>query len=142
MTHTKPHPNIDPEIKPFWDGLKTHKFLLFRCSKCGAWYWPAAYCRNHANEPYMSEMRWESASGRGTVFAFNIHRRALDPSFEDDIPYVYALIELREGPMFATNIVDARPESVSIGAEIEIVFEDHPADGFTLPKARLVAQGR
>lgn len=137
MAYVKPRPNIDHEIKPFWDGLREHKFLLFQCAECRAWYWPAAYCRNHPNKPFMGEMSWQPASGRGKVFAFNIHRVAFDPSFKDDLPFVYALIELEEGPMFGTNIVGCAPESVKIGASVEIIFEDHKEEGFTLPKARL-----
>jgi uncharacterized OB-fold protein len=130
---------MDEDIRPFWEALRRHEFLLFRCQKCGAWYWPAAYCRNHQNEPFMRNMQWQPASGRGRVFSFNVHRWAFDPAFEEDVPYVYALIELDEGPMFGTNIVGCRPEDVRIGESVEIIFEDHPEEGFTLPKARLVS---
>lgn len=138
MAYAKPRPNIDYDIKPFWDGLREHKFLLLRCKQCGAWYWPAAYCRRHKNAPFMGGMEWTPASGRGTVFAFNIHHAAFDPAFQEDIPYVYALIELDEGPMFGTNVIGCKPEDVHIGARVEIVFEDHPEEGFTLPKARVL----
>lgn len=134
--YTKPEPNIDDDIRPFWEGLREHRFLLYRCRRCGAWYWPAAYCRSHPAAAFQEEMEWTEASGRGTVFTFNIHRWAFDPSFKTDLPYVYALIELEEGPMFGTNIVGCRPEEVRIGMPVQIVFEDHPEAGFTLPKAR------
>ena len=137
MAYEKPYPNIDHESRPFWDGLREHKFLLQQCKTCGAWYWPASYCRFHKNEPFMGEMEWRPASGRGKVFAFNIHHWAFEPSFKDDLPYVYALIELDEGPMFGTNIIGCPPEAVTIGAPVEIVFEDHQEEGFTLPKMRL-----
>jgi len=137
MAYDKPPPNIDHESRPFWDGLREHRFLLLQCNRCGAWYWPAAYCRFHRNEPFMGEMEWRLASGRGRVFAVNIHRWAFHPSFADEIPYVYALVELDEGPMFGTNIVGCPPEAVTIGAPVEIVYEDYPEAGFTLPKMRL-----
>lgn len=139
MASHKPRPNIDEDIQPFWEGVKRHQFLLFRCKKCGAWYWPAACCRNHENEPFMGNMEWQQASGRGKVFAFNVHHWAFDPAFKDDVPYVYALIELEEGPMFGTNIVGRAPEDITIGQPVEIVFEDHPDEGYTLPKARLIS---
>jgi uncharacterized OB-fold protein len=139
VAYRKPRPNIDEDIRPFWEGLKRHEFLLFRCKECGAWYWPVAYCRNHENEPFMGNMQWQPASGRGRIFTFNVHRWAFDPAFKEDVPYVYALIELDEGPMFGTNIVGCRPEDIRIGQPVEITFEDHPEEGFTLPKARLVS---
>lgn len=136
MAYTKPQPSIDEDIRPFWDGLRQHQFLLLRCQRCGAWYWPAAYCRNHANRPFLEDMEWQPASRRGKVFSYNIHHWVFEPAFRDEVPYVYALIELEEGPMFGTNIVGCKPEEVRIGMPVEIVFEDHPEEGFTLPKAR------
>ncbi len=139
MAYQKPRPNIDEDIRPFWEGLRRHEFLLFRCTKCGAWYWPVAYCRNHVNEPFMGNMQWQPASGKGRVFTFNVHRWAFDPAFKEDVPYIYALIELDEGPMFGTNIVGCQPEDLSIGQPVEIIFEDHPEEDFTLPKAQLAS---
>jgi uncharacterized protein len=139
VASAKPRPNIDDDIRPFWEGLRRHEFLLFRCKTCGAWYWPASYCRHHANQAFMGNLEWQRASGKGRIFSFNVHHWAFHPAFKEDVPYVYALIELDEGPMFGTNIVGCRPEDVSIGQRVEIVFEDHPEEGFTLPKARPVA---
>lgn len=139
MAYKKPRPNIDFDSQPFWDGLKEHRFLLLRCKTCGTSYWPASYCRHCGNDgPFMSGLEWQNSSGQGTVFAFNIHHIAFDPNFKEDLPYVYAMIELDEGPMFGTNIVGCKPEDVQIGKKVEIIFEDHPEEGFTLPKAKLV----
>ena len=41
-----------------------------------------------------------------------------------DVPYVYALIELAEGPLFGTAIVGCAPTVVRHGMEVEIVYED------------------
>ena len=62
---TKPLPNVDLDNQPFWDGLREHKFLLFKCTTCGAYYWPKAYCRFHDNEPFMGNLEWAEASGKG-----------------------------------------------------------------------------
>ena len=133
----KPLPSVDEDIEPFWKGLKRHEFLLFKCKKCGAWYWPVAFCRNHANEPYYGNLEWTKASGKGKVFAFNIHYKAFHPGFAQDIPYVYALIELDEGPMFGSNIIGIDPKDVKIGMPVEVVYEDITEE-FTLPKFKPV----
>ena len=132
----KPLPNIDLDNQPFWDGLREHKFLLFKCKICGAYYWPKAYCRFHDNEPFGGNLDWSEASGKGTVFAFNIHHWPLHPGFKQDVPYVYALIELAEGPLISSNVSDIEPQKVTVGMPVEIVYEDHPNEGFTLPKFR------
>jgi uncharacterized OB-fold protein len=130
-----PQPNIDEDNQAFWQGVAQQRLLLMRCRQCGAWYWPAAYCRNHANEPFFGSLRWEDSSGRGKVFAFNIHRKPFHPAFADKVPYVFALIELEEGPMFGTNIVECRPDDVYIGMPVQVVFSAS-GDDVILPMFR------
>jgi uncharacterized protein len=136
----KPLPNIDHDNAPFWEGLKQHKFLVWRCRVCGASYWPKAYCQNHDNEPFAANMEWAEASGRGTLFAFNRHHLAFHPGFANEVPYVYALIELDEGPLISSTLVGAtQPTDVyDVGQNVQIVYEDHPAEGFTLPRFRII----
>ena len=131
----RPQPNIDEDNQDFWEAVRRREFKLYRCTACGAWYWPFAFCRNHSNEPFAANIQLAEASGRGTVFSFNIHNVAFDPAFRDDAPYVYALIELEEGPMFATNVIECPPEDVAIGMPVEIIFQD-VEEGVTLPKVR------
>ena len=42
--------------------------------------------------------------------------------FEDQVPYVLAIIELEEGPRLTAQITDCNPDGVKIGDEVEIVF--------------------
>lgn len=140
MAQTKPKPNIDLDIAPFWEGVEQERFLLVRCSDCGEWYWPLAYCTKHEAKEFASNMIWEDASGRGTVFAFNVHRIVFEPSFKADVPYVYAMIELDEGPMFGTNIINCDVEDVNVGDRVKIVFVRDEDGGFTLPKAEKVSE--
>lgn len=131
---TKPWPNIDLDSQLFWDGLREHRFMLFRCKTCGAWYWPKAFCRNHDNEPFMANLDWQEASGRGKIFAFNVHYWAFHPGFKDEVPYAYALVELDEGPLISSTMVDVDPADVRVGMPVQVVYEDHPNEGFTIPK--------
>jgi len=136
----KPLPQIDHDNEGFWTGLKNHKLLLWRCKTCGAWYWPKAYCRNHDNEPFAANMAWAEAKGTGKLFAFNRHHVAFHPGFKNDIPYVYALVELDEGPLISSTLVgDRMPRDVyDVGQRVEIAYEDHPREGFTLPRFRII----
>src|SRR5680860_1109349 len=140
MTYTRPLPNIDADIAPFWDAVRRHEFHMLRCNECGSWYWPAAYCRNgedHAGD-FRENMSWEKASGKGKIFVYNVHHWAFDKRFADEVPYVFALIETDEGPMFGTNIIGSDPSAVAIGAPVEIVFQDYEGSDVTLPLARMV----
>ncbi len=135
MAWNKPYTNISEDMTPFWDLAKEHKLVLWHCKVCGAWYWPQASCRNHANEPYMGNMEWKQASGRGKVFTYTVPYWAFHPGFKDEVPYVYAMIELDEGPLFPSNVIVSDPADVRVGLPVEVVFEDVDNE-FSLPKFR------
>lgn len=136
----KPLPNIDLDNKAFWDGLRDHQLLLWTCSTCGAQYWPKCYCIKHENEPYAQNMSWKPGSGRGKIFALNRHHWAFHPGFQDELPYIYALIELEEGPLISTTIVGKQPTDLvaAVGEPVQIVYEDYPELGFTIPRFELI----
>ena len=128
-----PLPPILDEMKPFWAALKEHRFTLLRCGGCGAWYWPFAACRTCVNEPFFANLSFQTASGRGKVFSYTLPQWTFHPAFP--APFVYAIVELEEGPMMPTNIVGCAPEDVHIGMPVEVTFADL-AEGVTLPKFR------
>lgn len=131
---TTPQPNVDNDNRAFWEGIEADRFLLTRCGVCGAWYWPISYCRSaHPASPFMGDVSWVEGSGLGTVFAFNIHYVALESWVQDRLPYVNAIIELDEGPMFGTNVVDIEPEDVRVGLPVQIVIRE--IGGVKLPVA-------
>lgn len=138
----KPLPNIDKDNKEFWDGLARHELLLWTCEECGAAYWPKTYCVNHTVGPFAEGMAWKRASGHGKLFAFNVHHWAFHPAFSEDVPYVYALIELAEGPLISSTIIGEQPTADDVGQPVEIVYEDHPDMRFTLPRFRLTARAQ
>jgi uncharacterized OB-fold protein len=134
----KPLPNIDKDSREFWDGLARHEFLLWTCASCGAQYWPKAYCIKHENDPYAANMSWRPSSGRGTLFCFNIHHWAFHPGFADEVPYYYALVELDEGPLISSTIIGRPPTARDVGQAVQVVYEDHPDVGFTIPRFEFV----
>jgi uncharacterized protein len=127
---------FDEEILPFWDGLKEHEFLLYRCKRCGASYWPMALCRQHQDIPDLDEMEWAPSSGRGTVFTFVVVHQVLNPEYADELPYALAMVELEEGPLFSTRIVGCEPRDVHVGLPVEVRYDDVPSTGMTLPLFR------
>jgi len=135
MKWNKPLPSVDEDIAPFWEACKRHEFVLVRCKRCKAWYWPMSFCRNHDNEPFFGNMKWTKASGKGKVFTFCIAHRSFHPGFSNDVPYVYALIELDEGPMISSNVIGCDPYEVKVGMPVEVVFQDI-TEKFSVPLFR------
>jgi len=131
-SYTKPLPVPSKWSQPFWDGAKQHKLLLKKCTKCGTIdHPPYLYC----TECWAEENEWIETSGRGKIYAFTTVMLGAPLLFTDDIPYTIAMVDLAEGPRMLTTIVEAKPEELSIGMDVEVVFND-VTDEITLPRFR------
>ena len=121
-------PSRTPENARLWDSCVEHAMELQQCNVCSKfWYYPTPIC------PHCSslEFTWAPISGKGTVHSFSwVHRPA--PGFEDQVPYCYALVELEEGPMVATNIVNSAEGEVAIDMPVTIHYLDVDPE-ITLP---------
>ena len=79
------------------------------------------------------DLGWMKSSGLGTLYSFTIIRQPAYASFEPDVPYVYAIVDLDDGARMISNVVHIDPESVRIGMRLRVTFEDATAD-ITIPK--------
>jgi uncharacterized OB-fold protein len=67
-------------------------------------------------------------SGQATVQTYAVFQRAYHDAWKDEVPYVVALVELDEGPVFLTNIVGVPPAEVQVGQRVTAVFRRRSAD--------------
>ena len=125
-------PEPTPITRPFWEGARKRLLSLQRCDKCAKYvFYPRGLC-SHCGS---AELTWTEVSGRGTVYSFTIARRPTMVGFQDEVPYVIAIVEVDEGPRMTTNIVGCDPESVRIDMRVEAAFE-RESDEITLVKFR------
>jgi uncharacterized OB-fold protein len=87
-------------IKRFYDSLAKGKIYGVKCKKCGWISFPpkagCAKCSAHS-------MEWKLMSGEGKLLFFSSGN--LPPmKFAKYYPYAYGGIELKEGPVFYTQI--------------------------------------
>ena len=116
----RPVPTTSPETEPFWQGCRDGVLLLQSCHACGnLQYYPRAVCTACLS----SDLDWRRASGRGRIHSFTTVHRALSPAFEDDLPYVVAVIELEEGLRMVSRIVGRDSERLVIEQPVEVAFE-------------------
>jgi len=107
--YQKPLPEPSAVSAPFWDGLKSGQLRLQRCGECERYvFYPRSVCPHCMSE----RLGWATACGRGTIYSYTIVRRAMNPAFGNDVPYVFAIVQLGEGPRVTTNIVKCAPEEV------------------------------
>jgi len=115
----RPAPVPDPDTAEYFRACLEGRLLLQRCDDCGA---AQLYARDRCLA-CRGALRWEEASGRGTVYSFTVIRQNYSRPFRDWIPYVVALVDLEEGPRVMTNIVDCEPDDVRIGMAVQARFE-------------------
>lgn len=119
--YIKPIPANQPWTEEFWKATKQHKLLIQKCNDCRSLiFYPRKYCP----ECWSADLGWQEASGKAKVNTFTITRDMVEPKFWGDLPYVLALVDLEEGIRMMTKIVGCDPESVQIGMDVEVVFED------------------
>lgn len=121
MSYTKPLPKSSRITEPFWQGTKRHELLIQRCKDCHQYIF---YPRSHCPQCLSTGLEWIKSSGQGKVYSYTVIRRAALPGFVHEVPYVFAIIELEEGPRLTSNIVSCNPEEVRIGMPVTAVFEE------------------
>ncbi|MEW6262386.1 MAG: enoyl-CoA hydratase-related protein [Thermodesulfobacteriota bacterium] len=134
--YAKPLPLTQPWTEAFWKAAKQHKLLIQKCNQCRSLiFYPRKYCP----ECWSADLTWQDARGRAKVYTFAVMRDMVEPKFMPDLPYVLAMVELEEGVLLATRIVEIEPDQVEIGLEVEVVFEDITPQ-FSLPLFRPVEE--
>ena len=114
-----PSPLITAANKEFWDATAQRRFLLQKCDACDLVVW---FPRRQCPQCWQENLRSFDASGRGTVYSFTVIRKGAN-EYKDAAPFVYAYVELEEGPRVMTNIVHCAPEDVRIGMPVTIVWD-------------------
>ncbi len=128
-----PRPYITMDAAPYWQAVKEGRLIFQRCAGCGSAVWqPRSVC------PYCTrtDLRWEDANGRGTVYSFSTIFHPPLAIWTSKVPYTVGLIHMQEDYYFFSEIV-AKPEQIRIGAAVSVFF-DRVDDDLTLPKFRLI----
>lgn len=107
-----PAPATNPENEAFFAAAARGQLLYGRCRDCGqAHYYPRRCCPHC----FTTEVDWAEASGQGRIYSYTVTGPASDRQ-------VLAFIELDEGVRVLSNIVDADPGQLSVGAAVKVAF--------------------
>jgi uncharacterized OB-fold protein len=107
-------------VPRFWREIPNRYNLVgARCGNCNKILFPPRYicpfCRRMGKlEPYRLKRQ-------GKVLSYTAVHVAAE-GFEDQVPYVLAIIELEDGPRLTAQITDCNADEIKIGDEVEIVF--------------------
>jgi uncharacterized OB-fold protein len=131
----KPRPQPDELSRPFWEAAREGRLLIQRCPACARHQWyPRPLCvACGARDP-----AWAEASGRAVVHTFSVVRRTPNREFGDELPYVFAVVELEEGVRMATRLVGVESERLRCGMAVRASFPPPGDDGLVLPVFEVV----
>ncbi|HEY3996445.1 MAG TPA: OB-fold domain-containing protein [Mycobacterium sp.] len=116
----RPLPLITEENEFFWASGADGRLRLQECKACESLIHPPApvcrYCRS-------LDVGVRAVSGNATLAGFTINERFSLPGLV--APYVIAQVAIAEDPRvrLTTNIVDADPDGLELGQQVEVVFE-------------------
>jgi len=128
----KPMPVVNPWARPFWDGMRKEKLMLQKCSDCAKFiFYPRIVCPHC----FSDNLEWAQSNGKGTVYSYTVVENNAPSFFQDEMPFVVALIRLQEGVQMMSNIVSCEPSEVYCDMPVEVTF-NKVSEEFTLPKFR------
>lgn len=118
----RPHPVIDADSRPFWEGCNREELLGQRCGSCGKWRWPP---RRHCPSCHAADPVWEQLPGTGRVVGYVVVHRPMDPAFAGELPLAIVHVELdgTGGEMvLVSNLLRDQWEHVEVGAPVVARF--------------------
>ena len=115
----------NPDLAFFWEATKKESMLLPHCADCGKTHWhPRLFC------PFCfsNKLEWKESAGNATLYAATTLSKASEP-------YIVAYVELAEGPLMLTNIMDCSLDDLQIGTPLTLTFSPM-SSGHFLPVFR------
>lgn len=114
----RPLPKLSAVNAPYFQAAAEGRFQLQRCSSCGRYiYYPRVACPQCLAT---DGLVWEEVSGRGIICSFTLVHRPQHPAFFEDAPIPLAAIQLEEGPMIISTVVNCPPEAIHIGMPVRV----------------------
>jgi uncharacterized OB-fold protein len=128
--YNKPLPKLDALTRPFWAEARNHRLVMQVCERCNDMHFPPSpICPNCLSE----EQSWQEVSGRGMLMSWVVFHRAYWNGFMNELPYAACLVQLEEGPMLVSNLVDGKAREIAVGMPVRVVFET-ATNEITIPK--------
>jgi uncharacterized OB-fold protein len=121
--YSKPLPRpLSPEVtRPFWEAAKRHELVMPRCKTCDNLFF---YPRSECPRCLSNHLEWMQVSGRGRLHTYTIVYQSANAAFRDDTPYIYAVVQLNEGPRLVSNVVQCDLDAVKVDMPLEAIFDD------------------
>jgi len=113
-------------VARFWRKIpQRYNLIGTRCTNCGRHFFPPrSFCPDCRRAGKIVDHRF---AGTGEVVTYTVIRSASE-QFEQQTPYVFAIVQLDEGPRMSAQVV-CTPDEARIGMRVRPVFRRIGADG-------------
>ncbi len=132
-TDARPAPDTTAESQPYWDGLREHRLMLQRCTRCLT---PRHYPRPMCASCHSLDAEWFEAAGVGTVHSWTVSHHAFHPGFKDATPYTLVTADLDAGVRMVAPLAMPPDQPLSLGAPVVLEYHD-VSNELTLPRFRI-----
>ncbi|MEV8514265.1 OB-fold domain-containing protein [Dactylosporangium sp. NPDC051484] len=121
MSSGKPVPVARGEEATWFAAAREGRLAYQRCGDCGdVPSYPRAICPTC----WSSKLHEEQSVGHGIVYSFTVQYRAGAKGFESEVPYTLVLVDLDEGFRVLADLHDCDVDSVAVGLEVQVYFDD------------------
>ena len=118
-----------PTARTWREYPKRYRYEAAICKKCGKWFFPARLVCDKCGH---REFETRNMQRTGTVLTHTVIRIAPGP-FVDQAPYAMGVVEMDDGPRITTQIVDCKPDQLSVGLKVKLEFRRIYDDGHPGP---------
>ena len=112
-------------VKKYLELINEQRLCAAHCASCNTLHLPPRiFCPNCNNK----NTDWTQLSGEGTLRSFTVIHIA-GTRYSEDVPYIVAIVALKEGPSVCARLVDVdplKPEDIHVGDSVIADFEELP----------------
>lgn len=108
----------------YWEGLRAERLMLQRCRACHRFQWgPEWICHRCLSFDY----DYVEVPAQGRLYSHQRVWHPVHPALKEQGPYLIALVELPQADNVRVvgNLLGDAQQPLTIGAELEGVFEQH-----------------
>lgn len=106
-------PAESPDNKEYWEGARAGKLILAKCKDTGTLF---HYPRHVSPFTLSNNVEFVEAKGTGTIYSWSVAR--------GKEPFCVAYVQLDEGPIILTNIVECDLDALSCGQKVRVTFKE------------------
>lgn len=115
MEPARPLPILDDLSTQVFEAAANGELIVQECLSCRhRQFYPRAHCLSC----FSTELGWLEASGDAVLHTFSIVYRTPNSEFAEDVPYVFAIVDLAEGVRMTSRVIDTPLDEVACGMRL------------------------